>query len=690
MISKTKDEANETVVTTEVEQKVTEVLKKRIKTKDDSEEMERKLKDRLPTEYQSGLKNAKIDSRTLVQQSQPERSSRLDLKKDSMIKSTSPPKIETRNIIKKPATMPKKPTKPQKNLALAVKDIKLAPTSRQTSLASEEDLGIKQFRRKKITSAPASSGMRILKKKQIYRDRKPDDKQANESSEEEEYQDEDEEEIFITPGVAKQKTKNNLKKFQEQAKIKNKIHKENQKFVLPPLEEVRDTKSDLLRNVESVEPDDSGRSQLSKKALGRSTNGTDLSNRFGSHSESWGQSPDKSSGIKKPKFIKIVYSEAELKQINNLFSFFYGVNGPPKRIRSANYASVMQSMLPKVAEVETVKPFENKSDKNKIESNKTEDASKIEKMIDKKNELNKNVLNYFDNIIENFEKKRNQFNDRVKSAQIRRENLQEESLRRWSASIEKKAVTKQNEPISTNNKQNSPFSRPNSINIIDILYGERSLFNRETKSETTSMRKLSNKRPKSVTFTDDVNDEEKFDQSEFETDYEIKQDEDNVFEQTPYLLSAIEMEEILEEAATRAAFRSKSKSSVTTIPTIYFNQIQKIQDKVPTQKQPNDNIQESLERYFTTSATDTSENELNSESDYVFASQQFGRSSYLSSNTKTSGKITSSTLTYESQIKQRNSSTKSMRINSCTVDNRRGSASNKNNNDEFESMSSYR
>ena len=347
----------------------------------------------------------------------------------------------------------------------------------------------------------------------------------------------------------------------------------------------------------------------------------------------------------------------------------------------------MQTELPKVVEIETVKPLENKVVKN--EQNMTNDV----KIVEKKNESNKNVLNYFDSLIENFEKKRNQFNDRVRSAKIRRENLQEESLRKWSASIEKKSVKKPNESNS-NNKQSFPYSRPNSINLIDITYGERSLLNRETKSATTSRRKLSNKRPKSVTFTDEVNDgndEEKLYQSEFETDYEMKPDEDSVFEQTPYLISAIEMEEILEAAAAKAIERSRSKSSVTTIPTVYFNQIQNIQHKVPTQKQPNDNIQESLERYFETSATDTSDNELNSESDYVSASQQFGRSSYLSSNTKLSGKITSSTLTFDSQItKQQNSSIKSMRINSCTVDYRRGSALKKNVNDEFESMSSYR
>ena len=255
-------------MTTEIESKVPETFKKRVKKKDDSEEMERKLRERMPTEYQSGLKNAKIDSRTLVNLSPTSKSSRLISRNDNFIKPTSPEKMETRNIIKKPAV---KPTKPQKKLTiLTVKDIKLAPTSRQPSLASEEDFEVKKFRRKKLTSA-TSSGVKVLKKKKIDRDRKPGDKFADESSEEREYEDEGEVETLMN-SEAKQNA-NNLKKSQ--------INKK--KFLLPPLEEVRDLKSDL-RNIESVEPEDSGRSQVSKKAFGRSNNGTDLSNRFSSNS----------------------------------------------------------------------------------------------------------------------------------------------------------------------------------------------------------------------------------------------------------------------------------------------------------------------------------------------------------------------------------------------------------------------
>ena len=66
----------------------------------DKEEMERKLKERMPIQYQSDFKNSKIDSKALLHQSLPQK-----LIKQSQIKETitkSPPlKLDTRNILKK-------------------------------------------------------------------------------------------------------------------------------------------------------------------------------------------------------------------------------------------------------------------------------------------------------------------------------------------------------------------------------------------------------------------------------------------------------------------------------------------------------------------------------------------------------------------------------------------------------------
>lgn len=682
-----KDKATDPIQVSDLKTPPTEALKLRKKNND--EEAERKLRERMPIEYKSLLKNAKIDTKTLINRSPVDKHDDQNKKKSTQPRSPTI-KFESRNVIKKPSN-----TSSQKKANVAIKDIKLTGQSRQSSLSSDEDANFstKNVQRKKIFKAKPSD-IKKLKKKKTYKEKKPGEKHSRESSDEQELDNNENEEAIINNNeIDSIYNSKNRKTYQESVQIQK--SKKTKKTPLQPVEEMRDTKSDL-RNIESVEPEDSGRSQSSKKALARSINSTDMSHRFSSASENWDQYSSKNNEHKKPKFRKITYTEDELKQINNLFSFFYGVNGPPKRIRSANYNSISQ--LPTLSEVENVKKSlkEVKSDKIN-ELKKTNEEVHIEKIIEKKNESNKTVFNYFDNIIENFEKKRYQFDSRIKSAQIRRENLKEESLRKWSASIEKKkaSIPKPTEKLNLSKKKLKPisnyaFSRPNSINLIDITYDEQSILNRQTKSATILRRiKTLNKRPKSVTFTDDVNSNENKLESELELDTEIELKQ-AVLEQEPYLVSAIEMEEILEAAAARAMARPRSRSSVTTIPNIYLNQLQNIKNKVPTNKQQNDNIQESLERYSSaTSVTDTSatDNEMYSESDYIFTSQQFGRSSYLSSNTKLSGKITSSTLTFDSQ--GNNSQGKNMRINSCIVDYRRGSAK-KNLSDKFESLSNYR
>ena len=630
----------------------------------DKEEMERKLKERMPIQYQSDFKNSKIDSKALLHQSLPQK-----LIKQSQIKETitkSPPlKLDTRNILKRPG---KKIKSPRQRKALATKEIKLNTDSRLPLLVGDEDSA--QQRKKSSTHG---AGRTVKKnrslKKGTSKGSEEEDEEFDEESEEEKFESEiklkykngETLEVKDLSPKYKQTNTKTQKDTEEVAKLKI-IQKSN----LPPI--VGDTFD--LRNIESVEPLDDRESGRSHDSKTKSKTTTDLSQPFQSASDNWNLFSNKKKNEipeKSTKFIRIQYTEAELNQINNLFSYFYGFNGPPKRIRSANYAVL-------------------KSDYYKKDSEKTE-IVKIDKIIEKKQESNKTVINYFDNMLEKFEQKRNQLNDRVKSAQIRRENLQEESLKKWSASIEKKSTN--NKPIKYDNGFNESSIdsklRSTNIKLIDITYGNRSLFNRKIKSATILRRpKSSKKRPKSVTFTDEINDS-KINNNKSESEI-IKQNVDeSVLMQPPYLISAIEMEEILEAASLRATMRSRSRSSVTTIPKIYLNHLQNIQNRIPTQKQPNDNMQESLEHFLTTtSGTDTSDELISESENYYLSLNQFERLG--SSKTNLNSKIASSTLTFESQNKQRNSSAKNQRINSRSG----GSSAKVNIFDEFETLSNYR
>jgi hypothetical protein len=679
----TKDQATDPIP--ELAEKIVEIPKKfsSIRKKVDNEEMERKLRERMPIKFQeSDLKNAKIDSRKLIDQGLPAQlSNRPTQVKDTK---TGQTKTDTRHVYKRPAKKVNKPAR-QKQF-LTIKEIKLSSnnqsfdehsqrSSRLPSLKTEEDSEIREFRlRRKRDSITSIDGtQKSLLKKSSFRVDEDDESdfeeeflKKNENLKSKNDQHQKPTTVFNSyktvedkPPLPSVKTDNN--------KISHQPIQSNQslkRYSLSRLkDEMRDVKS-VLRTVDSAENidnTDSGQivpiKVFSRRSDQTRTSYSVLSELDSNFSDNWNSVSRLQEKKDKPEKIKkIEYSEKEIKQISNLFSYFYGVNGPPKRINSANYA-VTRINNSKTEAVEFV------------DSTRTE-LVKINNIIKKKQESNRTVTSYFDTLLDKYETKRNKLNERAKSAQIRRDIIQDESLKKWSASIEKKSKTKQQPLIDSGLSNEQPGSN---FKLVDVTFGDQSLLNRDINtSSILSKRKSANKRPKSVSFSDG----------------KLEPSNDNV--QPAYLISTIEMEEILQEAAARAIYRSRSRSSVTTIPSIYFKHLKTIQTKVPTQANPfdNNNIQESMDRIFTTSATDSSDDE---DDDSICVTDDETLKNGRSTNSSINRKNTPSTMTFDSQNRVKNS-TKNLRINSCIVD-YRSSAAKKNlgkDTSKFESLSSYR
>lgn len=682
-------------------------LKKR-----NEEELERKYRERLPIKFQeSELKNYKIDSKKLIGQGV----STQQAAKATAAKEAKPPvaRIEVRRVAKRQM---KKPTKPKKKV-LSSREMKF-----DDSLNEDSQRSFGQRLPSLKSHETTDTYERRMRKKDSS------EKKSKKLGPTGELEESDEDEIFedvqkanlLEYRLAQLKRMGSSQQEFEEPKVEN-IEVASIPPATKPNRVIRsygkksnleDVKSDrIIASIDPLEDE----FELDMNFNGKKSNMSRSSQRDTSTQMSvplshldpnfptiWNPLTGQVKRVKKPKKKPVVYTQTEIKQINKLFSFYYATDGPRfKRINSANYQLIHEV---KEEEEEEEKLDAKKEVQKTVDLKVTEETKKdgeIVKIdeIKKIESSNQIVFQNFDKWLENYANKREKRNERVKSAQLKRENLFDQSLRKWSASIDKKSKVKSN--VDMESASTEKFIS-HSFKLSDISLDKNKLINREIKSASILMKgKAKKNRPKSVTFNDTnkSKSESATKDSESVKSTQVEKDDD-IKEQEPYLISAIEMEEILEEAASRA-YSAKTVSSLTRVPSAYTRHLKLLQAKTTARKHSFDSqiFMESTEQIYTTSGSDSSdfENDLDDEDVDVDEYLQYRNARRVlreSSNLSASSirRYSPRSLQHsDMQNRARQSSAKSQRIKSSTVDYRtKDKIKQLKERFEFESVSSYR
>ncbi|CAF0852544.1 unnamed protein product, partial [Brachionus calyciflorus] len=192
-----------------------------------------------------------------------------------------------------------------------------------------------------------------------------------------------------------------------------------------------------------------------------------------------------------------------LERTKNLFEYLYIRPVLPKRLTSASY-------------VLNINDTKNEFKKPDIKFYDTfiEDID-LQENLSKNSDLNKNE--FFLKWIENYEARRNKLRDRMNKARLNHDKILSDNMKKWSESIQRKSAISKANNITSKSTYN--FSDQNSQN--------------QSKLECKSELNVSKIRPKSVTFNKNS------------TVRSI------VHVQPTYLVSQLEMEEIIKEANER-------------------------------------------------------------------------------------------------------------------------------------------
>ena len=251
--------------------------------------------------------------------------------------------------------------------------------------------------------------------------------------------------------------------------------------------------------------------------------------------------------------------EMPKEKVKYLFEFIYGMQGIPKRIGSANY----------------VLPYKTSEPNEQKETYKSESLLKIP------HETTHEMSNskYFDDWLKNYEFQKMKSNMRQLNASRQANLILNQNINRWSECISKKIINSKPPSAQINKFKNSSplLFRNEPIEVRpSISAGNRSadkenlryIVERNAKSAYISA-KLSDtnelKRPKTVSFTVNSNNKTSSSNEMNETKAERAKPAISVRVQPTYLVSSIEMEEILQESEKRVRSVQSERSRKSNI-----------------------------------------------------------------------------------------------------------------------------
>ena len=266
-------------------------------------------------------------------------------------------------------------------------------------------------------------------------------------------------------------------------------------------------------------------------------------------------------GSKLSKLTSSDHGEIDLNKVKALYDFKYGIN-----------SSIMNQPYKRITSGLFKLPFETDSNKTEIKNEVKETIlttqqndqesleSKSTKIFD-----NKHLLNW----LQNYDYQRRKLNRRMNKVLLKNESIQKENLKRWSESISRKNSTLIARPLSVNKQllqldSNSKISFQHSIPSLIQKIEPRNIksaspFRQQQESSKESQQLSNTKRPKSVTFA--INNFNKDSNSEeINLDKNLISSNNNnndnkikpiIHLQSGYLISQIEMEDILKEVEER-------------------------------------------------------------------------------------------------------------------------------------------
>ncbi len=287
------------------------------------------------------------------------------------------------------------------------------------------------------------------------------------------------------------------------------------------------------------------------------------------------------------RFTSFDNGEVDLNKVKELYDFKYGINAsatnqPYKRITSGFFRLPFENDLDLNKSV--IKNEEN-SEKTAIPNDQESLESKSQKIIE-----NKYLLNW----IQNYNYQRRKLNRHMNKVRLRKEAIQNENLQRWSESILKKNSATIARPISSNKQllqldSGSKISFQHQGPCLIEPRNTKSAFSFRPEESLKELHQSSNtKRPKSVTFAFNCSNLDKNSNTEDNNNNNIIKP--IIHLQSGYLISQIEMEDILREVEERINAKKSNNEIIRNInlhSNLSYNDICEITDSDSDENETN-------------------------------------------------------------------------------------------------------